>query len=138
MKHDQYSEMISKRLGESWFLSEPLFRACLKIMKRETMPITFVIAFYFGTAFSHLERVVHERAAETITPAPGGAGRGEGGLQTKIILPFRIFRPALGLGKRFSCKAKTRGDRSNKKFLAPLVYLNNGVESSFRKVSTKV
>jgi hypothetical protein len=94
-------------------------------MKRVTMPITFVIAFYFGTAFSHLN-AWFMRAAETISPSPGGEGRGEGGLQTKIILPFRIFRPALGLGKRFSRKAKPEGIDQIKKFLAPLVYLNNG------------
>ena len=35
------------------------------------------------------------RAAETVSPSPGGEGRGEGGLQTKIELHFRFFGNSL-------------------------------------------
>jgi hypothetical protein len=70
-----------------WFES---LRACLKILKRIAMAITFNL----GTVFSH-PNVWFMRAAETVSPSPGGDGRGEGGLQTKIILPFKIFRQAL-------------------------------------------
>jgi hypothetical protein len=70
------------------------FKVCLKIMKRIAMAITFAIAFFLGTVFSH-PNAWFMRAAETVSPSPGGEGRGEGGLPTKIKLPFRIFRRAL-------------------------------------------
>jgi hypothetical protein len=35
------------------------------------------------------------RATETVSPSPGGEGRGEGGLQTLIKLHFKIFKQAL-------------------------------------------
>src|ERR1700722_13185345 len=63
-------------------------------MKRVAMPITFAIAFFIGTVFNH-PNAWFLRAAETVSPSPGGEGRGEGGLQTKIKLPFRIFRQSL-------------------------------------------
>jgi hypothetical protein len=58
--------------------------------------MAFTITFAIGPwpNFQPSERVVHG-AAETVSPSPGGEGRGEGGLQIKIKLPFRIFRPAL-------------------------------------------
>ena len=66
--------------------------ACLKMMKR----VALAIAFYPGTVFSH-PNAWFMRAAETVSPSPGGEGRGEGGLQTNIKRPFRIFRRALRL-----------------------------------------
>jgi hypothetical protein len=53
--------------------------------------VALAIAFYLGTVFSH-PNAWFVRAAETVSPSPGGEGRGEGGLQTKIDLHFRIFR----------------------------------------------
>src|ERR1700722_18353312 len=67
-------------------------------MKRVAMPITFAIAFFIGTVFSH-PNAWFMSATETVSPSPGGEGRGEGGLQTKIKLHFRIFRPALTGGR---------------------------------------
>jgi hypothetical protein len=63
-------------------------------MKRVAMAIIFAIAFYFGTVFSH-PNAWFLRAAETVSPSPGGEGRGEGGLQTKIELHFKILRQSL-------------------------------------------
>jgi type II secretory pathway pseudopilin PulG len=107
-------------------------RACLKMMKRVAMAITFEIAFYLGPVFSR-PNAWFMRAAETVSPSPGssalrfdatrwacraeaqrrrgGEGRGEGGLQTKIKLPFRIFRPAMEENGSFPVRAEgsTRG-----------------------------
>ena len=58
------------------------------------MAITFAIAFCLVTVFNHPD-VWFMRATETVSPSPGGEGRGEGGLQTKIELPFKIFKQAL-------------------------------------------
>jgi hypothetical protein len=58
------------------------------------MAITFAIVFYLGRVFSH-PNAWFLRATETVSPSPGGEGRGEGGLQTKIELPFKIFRQSL-------------------------------------------
>jgi hypothetical protein len=80
-------------LALAWHLVATL-KACLKIMKRVAMAITFAIVFYLGTVFSHLN-AWFMRATETVSPSPGEEGRGEGGLQTKIELSFKIFRPAL-------------------------------------------
>jgi len=63
-------------------------------MKRVAMATTFAIAFYLGTVFSH-PNAWFVRATETVSPSPGGEGLGKGGLQTKIELPFKIFRQAL-------------------------------------------
>ncbi|MGA2869324.1 MAG: hypothetical protein ABSF34_09210, partial [Verrucomicrobiota bacterium] len=68
------------------------------IIRRVAMAITFAItlaiAFYRGTVFSY-PKAWFMRATETVSPSPGGEGRGEGGLQTKIQLPFKIFRQTL-------------------------------------------
>jgi hypothetical protein len=69
-------------------------RARLKIIRRVAMVITFAITFYLGRVFSH-PNAWFMRATETDSPSPGGEGRGEGGLQTKIQLHFKIFRQAL-------------------------------------------
>jgi hypothetical protein len=71
---------------------EKILRACLKIMKHVAMAINFAMAFYLGTVFSH-PNAWFLRAAETVSPSPGGEGRG--GLQTKIQLHFKIFKQAL-------------------------------------------
>src|ERR1700722_10783179 len=73
-------------------------------MKRVAMPITFAIAFFIGTVFSH-PNAWFMRAAETVSPSPGGEGRGEGGLQTKIQLCFRFFRQPPGHGLNTDQKA---------------------------------
>ncbi|MGA2869176.1 MAG: hypothetical protein ABSF34_08455 [Verrucomicrobiota bacterium] len=73
---------------------EKILRACLKMMKHVAMAITFAIAYYLVTVFSHPD-AWFMRAAETISPSPGGEGRGEGGLQTIIELHFKIFKQAL-------------------------------------------
>jgi hypothetical protein len=62
------------------------------MMRRAAMANAFELDL--GTVFSH-PNAWFTRAAETFSPSPGGAGRGEGGLQTNIKLPFRIARPAL-------------------------------------------
>jgi hypothetical protein len=69
-------------------------RACLKMMKRVALAIAYAIAFSLGRVFSH-PNARFMRATGTVSPSPGGEGRGEGGLQTKIQLPFRIFRQTL-------------------------------------------
>ena len=81
-------------------------RARLKIIRCVAMviifAITFAITFYLGRVFSH-PNAWFMRATETVSPSPGGEGlpraesrgRGEGGLQTKIQLHFKIFRQAL-------------------------------------------
>jgi len=73
-----------------WFEN---LRARLKIIRRVARAIPFAIAFYLGKVFSH-PNAWFTKATETVSPSPGGEGR-EGGLQTKIQLPFKIFRPAL-------------------------------------------
>jgi hypothetical protein len=49
------------------------------MMKRIAVAITFAIDFYLGTVFSH-PNAWFMRAAETVSPSPGGEGRGEGEL----------------------------------------------------------
>jgi hypothetical protein len=71
-----------------------ILRACLKMMKHVPMAITFAMAFCLVTVFNHPD-VWFMRATETVSPSPGGEGRGEGGLQTIIELPFKIFKQAL-------------------------------------------
>jgi hypothetical protein len=58
------------------------------------MAIAFATVFHLGTAFNH-PNVWFLKATETVSPSPGGEGRGEGGFQTKIELPFKIFRQSL-------------------------------------------
>jgi hypothetical protein len=45
------------------------------------------LLFYLGTVFNN-PNAWFMRAAETVSPSPGGEGRGEGGLQTKIELYY--------------------------------------------------
>jgi len=58
------------------------------------MAITYAIAFFLGRVFSH-PNAWFMRAAETVSPSPGGEGWGEGGILTKIEPHFKIFRTAL-------------------------------------------
>ena len=72
------------------------------MMKHVPMAITFAMAFCLVTVFNHPD-VWFMRATETVSPSPGveglpraeSRGQGEGGLQTKIELPFKIFKQAL-------------------------------------------
>jgi hypothetical protein len=63
-------------------------------MKHVAMAITFAIAFCLVTVFSHPD-AWFMRATETVSPSPGGEGRGEGGLQTLIKLHFKVFKQTL-------------------------------------------
>jgi hypothetical protein len=75
---------------------EKMLRACLKIINRVAMVITLQLLSQLdlGRVFSH-SNAWFMRAAETVSPSPGGEGRGEGGLQTLIKLHFKIFKQAL-------------------------------------------
>jgi hypothetical protein len=54
-------------------------RTRLEMMER----FALAIAFYLGRVFNH-PNAWFMRATEAVSPSPGGEGRGEGGLQTKM------------------------------------------------------
>ena len=74
------------------------------MMRRAAMANAFELDL--GTVFSH-PNAWFTRAAETVSPSPGGEGRGEGGLQTKIKLLSEFSDRLLKLSQPYGVFSKS-------------------------------